>query len=109
MYYVRKQQKDQWHTDKFYTANTKAWGHFIMVRGYKKVDDKYFYEVYDPNSYGKSYPGGYLKGIDRFYRSQDLDSAVSNWWNYAIIVSRTTIKDTEEGVDINKIIHKPGF
>lgn len=109
MYYIRNQAKDKWHTDKFYSANNKGWGHFIVVKGYKIVDDKVYYEAYDPYSYGMKYSNDTLKGVNRYYRSQDLDSAVVNWWSYAIIVSKSKLKSANLGVDVSKIIHKSGL
>jgi hypothetical protein len=109
MYYVRSQTENKWHVDKFYYTNKKGWGHFIVIKGYKVVDDEIFYEAYDPNDYGSKYSNGFLKGQDRYYRSRDLDSAVVNWWNYAIIVSKSNLKSLNCGVDINKIIHKSGL
>jgi len=110
MYYIRDQEKDKWHIDKFYsTNNQKGWGHFIVVKGYKIVDKTVFYEVYDPNSYGRKYTDGSIKGKDRYYRSTDLNDAVLNWWAYAIVVSKTTIKSGVRRVDACNIIHKPGL
>ena len=108
MFYIRNQEKDKWHVDKFYSATQKGWGHFIVIKGYKSVDDQTFYETYDPFSFGLKYTDGSIKGKDRYYRSQDLDSAVLNWWQYAIIVSKGNIKSSLTGVDINSIIHKSG-
>jgi hypothetical protein len=109
MYYIRNQVKDKWHIDKFYSTNNKGWGHFIIVKGYKIVDDKVYYEAYDPYSNGMKYCNDTLKGVNRYYRSQDLDSAVVNWWSYAIIVSKSKLKSANLGVDVSKIIHKPGL
>ena len=107
MYYIRKQEKDKWHVDKFYTANTKGWGHFIVIKGYKNVDDETFFEAYDPYSMGMKYANDTLKGLDRYYRQLDLDSAVLNWWSYAIIVGRNSFKSAG-GLDINTIKQQSG-
>ena len=109
MYYIRSQEKNKWHLDKFYGTSNKGWGHFIVIKGYKVVDEQVFYEAYDPNSWGAQYNDGTAKGKDRYYRSQDLDSAVINWWNYAIIISKVNLKSSNGGVDITKITHKPGL
>jgi hypothetical protein len=108
MYYIRSELNNNWHVDKFYDANSKGWGHFIVMKGYKIVDGKAYYEVYDPYSLGVKYNNDTLKGVDRYYRSQDLDSAVINWWSYAIIVSKSKLKSAIYGVDVSKIVHKPG-
>ena len=109
MYYVSNPMNDKWHVDKFYLTNYKGWGHFIVVKGYKVVDNKIFYEAYDPNSYGLKYTNDSIKGINRYYRSADLDSAVTKWWSYAIIVSKSKLKGLNYGVDVSKIIHKSGL
>ena len=108
MYYIRSQANDNWHVDKFYTTWPKGWGHFIVMKGYKIVDGEAYYEAYDPYSYGVKYSNDTLKGVNRYYRSEDLDSAVINWWSYAIIVSKNKLKSAINGVDVSKIIHKPG-
>ncbi len=109
MYYIRNQEKDKWHVDKFYSASNKGWGHFIVIKGYKKVDNEVYYQTYDPYSMGVKYNNDTLKGLDRYYRSEDLDSAVVNWWKYAIIVSQNNLKVSNYGVDVNKITHKWGI
>jgi len=47
-------------------------GHCIVIKGYMLVDNECFYQVYDPWSYGASYNNGTLKGVDRFYRADDV-------------------------------------
>lgn len=86
MYYIRKESDPSHRIDKFYDASTTGWGHFIIAKGYSKVDGKKFFEVYDPYNYDKTYSDGTQKGLNRFYRSEDLFDATSIWWNYAIIV-----------------------
>jgi len=107
MYYVSPQEKKHWHVDKFYSANTKEWGHFIVVKGYKLVDNKIFYEVYDPYNFDKTYSDGQAKGVDRYYRGHDLNEATNKWWDYAIVVTRAK-SNFPKGIDTGKIIHKSG-
>jgi len=92
MYYVRKSGSYVEHVDKFYTTSAPDWGHFIVIKGYKNVDNQYFFEVYDPYSYDRQYPDGALKGKDRYYRASDLFDATSIWWNNAIIVTPSETK-----------------
>ncbi|WP_234117679.1 cysteine peptidase family C39 domain-containing protein [Clostridium hydrogenum] len=61
-------------------------GHFIVVKGYIVVDGKTYFETYDPNNWDETYSDGQPKGKDRYYASQQLMNAMSNWWNYAIVV-----------------------
>ena len=79
------------------------------MKGYKIVDDEVYYEVYDPNSFGMRYDNDTLKGINRYYRSEDLNNAVNDNWPYAIIVSKSQSKGLNSGVDVNKLIHKTGL
>ncbi len=107
MYYIRKQEADEMHVDKFYSAENTGWGHFIVIKGYKKVDDITFFEVYDPCCFGKLYSNNTLKGKDRYYRDEDINLATNNWWDYAIVISHTAFKSSD-GVDVRKIEHKNG-
>jgi len=107
MYYISPQKKNHWHVDKFYSANTKEWGHFIVVKGYKLVDNQILYEVYDPYNFDKTYSDGQTKGVDRYYRGGDLNEATNKWWDYAIVVTRAK-SNVPKGVDTSKIIHKSG-
>jgi hypothetical protein len=109
MYFIRSQKKDKWHIDKFYSAKSTGWGHFIVIKGYKKVDDEIYFQAYDPYSIGMKYKNDTLKGIDRYYRSEELYSAISSWWSYAIIISKSSLKGSNYGVDVSKIIHKSGL
>ncbi len=108
MFYIRNQENDKWHIDKFYISSGIGWGHFIVVKGYKIVDKRVYYEVYDPYCFGVEYADGSLKGKDRYYRSMDLNAAVLNWWAYAIVVSKTAVKSNIRRVKPGDIIHKSG-
>lgn len=92
MYYFSDEVKDRWHVDKFYQANTREWGHFIVAKGYKIVDGKVWYEVYDPYGFRKAYADGSPKGKNRYYKSEEVDQSTTIWWNYAIIISRESGK-----------------
>jgi len=112
MYFIRDETKGRWHVDKFYpTANT-GWGHFIVVKGYRMVDGKYFFEAYDPYGFAKAYTNGSPKGKNRYYRSEDIDDSTGRWWDFAIVVTRDSGKG-EGAVDPSTIPHKyggwPGF
>jgi hypothetical protein len=97
MYYIRATQNRQWRVDKFYSTNGKDWGHFIVAKGYKLVDGKRYFEVYDPFSWDKTYEDGTFKGKDRYYRNVDIYKATSVWWNHTIVVmakgSKSAAKD----------------
>jgi len=88
MYYADYNSDLTQHTNKFYYTAAPAWGHFLLVKGYKKVDDKLYYEIYDPNSSNMRYADNTLKGLNRYYLNSDIQLATGNWWQYAIVVAR---------------------
>jgi hypothetical protein len=94
MYYIQPEMGTDRRVDKFYTANTTGWGHFIVVKGYKIVDDKFYFEVYDPYSFGKVYTDNVLKGRNRYYKTNDIFNATSKWWNFAIVITPKNSKKT---------------
>ncbi|HWB25234.1 MAG TPA: C39 family peptidase [Chitinophagaceae bacterium] len=67
---------DTLRVDRYYSWEN---GHFIVVKGYKEVDNETFFEVYDPWDYER-YPNGQgSMGKDRYYRAEDLITA--SWYN----------------------------
>lgn len=111
MYYVRGHSgRPEWHTDRFYAANSRDWGHFIVIKGYKEVDGKVWFEVYDPWSLDVKYGDGSLKGIDRYYRSEDIMKAVDVWWRYMIVIRNPRIPSvrSSRGADPSSIVHQRG-
>lgn len=108
MYYVQYNDNVKERFGKFYTTNGTGWGHFIVVKGYKKVDDRLFFEVYDPYSFDRTYTDGVLKGKDRYYPSADLNAATNVWWDYAIVISKDGSTGRRGVVDNAAIPHKPG-
>ncbi len=89
MYYIRYQANAKHHVDRFYSADEPGWGHFIVVKGYKVVDGNTFYEIYDPYGINKTYSDGSPKGIDRYYRAEDIDKTTGIWWDNAIVISKS--------------------
>lgn len=107
MYLIKDEEKGRWHIDKFYRTDDTGWGHFIVVKGYRVVDNKLFLEAYDPYGFGRAYNDGAPKGKNRYYREDDIENSAGIWWNYAIIVSR----DKGKGVgalDPSTIVHQHG-
>lgn len=87
-YYIRYNANATQHIDKFYQIANPASGHFIVVKGYRQVDSKFYFEVYDPGSMAETYPSTTkLKGQDRYYLSDDLEQATNLWWDWAIVVA----------------------
>jgi len=78
------------HTQKFYYTNAAGWGHFLLVKGYKKTNNSFYLEIYDPYSGGATYPTvetSQLMGKDRYYISNSIKTATNIWWPYTIIVA----------------------
>lgn len=95
MFYVRKELSKNHRVGRFYNASSSGWGHFILVKGYTVVDGKTLWDVYDPYSFGDTYPDGTLKGRSRFYRSEEIFLAAKDWWNHAIVISDMKKKGME--------------
>lgn len=71
--------------DKFYST-TPEWGHFLLVYGYVQTETEIFFEVCDPNSYGKAYLDQTLKGDGRFYRGSEVYRSVSTWSSRVCVI-----------------------
>lgn len=83
------------HTHSFYKSVT---GHFIIIKGYMVIDNKIYFEAYDPFSINRFYPESdqkWPKGKDRYYLWEDLQKAIKSWWNYAIIVKDKKYGDSK--------------
>jgi hypothetical protein len=87
MNYVRSASISDFRADKFYPT-TPGWGHFIVLKGYQKVDGEIFFEAYDPFSFGLTNSDQTLKGMNRFYRYEDLAAACLPWWNFAFVIAK---------------------
>jgi hypothetical protein len=87
-YYLTYNSNSVQHVGKYYTVSGAGSGHFIVIKGYKIVDSKVYFEAYDPWSIGATYADGSgLKGQDRYYTSANLSQATTIWWDYAIIIA----------------------
>ena len=87
MNHVRASADADYRTDKFYTT-TPDWGHFIVLKGFKITDGELFFEAYDPFSFGLTNDDNTLKGMNRYYRFEDLAAACLPWWNYAFVIAK---------------------
>ena len=56
-------------------------GHFLLIKGYRIVDGKLYYEVYDPNNWDMKYDNGEPMGKDRLYLATEMDKAITTWWS----------------------------
>ncbi|QEC79592.1 hypothetical protein [Mucilaginibacter ginsenosidivorax] len=91
MFYVGLNTANEQHTNKFYNTDGKDWGHFLLVKGYKKVDSKFYLEVNDPYSRGDRYitpdAMGQYKGKSRFYESSGIKQSADIWWPYILVIA----------------------
>ncbi|WP_461206576.1 hypothetical protein [Clostridium sp. DL1XJH146] len=60
--------------------------HFFIIKGYKEVDGKIYFEVYDPNNFSKRYSDNTPKGKDRYYLSDEVLEGMKAQWNYYFII-----------------------
>lgn len=87
IFYIKQNTHPIEKVGKTYAISSKGTGHFIVVKGYKVVDGQFFLEVYDPNSGGAVYElNQEPKGKDRYFSAEQVQKAVQDWWNYAIVV-----------------------
>ncbi|MCY6355160.1 SH3 domain-containing protein [Clostridium sp. ZS2-4] len=106
--YITYNSNEEQHVGRHYGVGG---GHFIVVKGYKVVDDKTYFEVYDPNSWNEVYENGTKKGKNRYYSSEDVIESMEKWWPYMIVVSDKNsggYGERTKGVNINEIIHSSG-
>lgn len=71
------------NTGRFYTYQG---GHFLIVKGYRTLKDKLYWEVYDPNNFGLCNADGTPMGKDRLYSAENMDTAIKKWWNIMMII-----------------------
>ncbi len=96
-----------YHVDKFY-ATTPGWGHYAVIKGYKKIDGETFFETYDPYTFGQANSDDHMpKGENRYYRAADVFSSAFYWWNYVFVIARQGDKVHRsmqlKGLDISQI------
>lgn len=63
-------------------------GHFILAKGYKKVDNVFYFEVHDPWGLDLKYADGTYKGANRYYRADELWKATKDHNYRLVVVSR---------------------
>ncbi|MCT4648583.1 MAG: hypothetical protein N4A74_26580 [Carboxylicivirga sp.] len=107
MHVVRDGINQNHRIDKFY-GTSSGWGHFLIVKGFRLVDNTMFFEVYDPYSWSEKYGDGGYKGKNRYYRSEDLLTSTNSWWNFSIVVSRNPNPDSGSTFDYKEVKHAWG-
>ena len=72
----------------------KDYPHYVVIKGYKVVDDKLYFETYDPFSWDTKYIDGTYIGKDRYYSADELVEAAKNYFkidvsaDWAVVVEK---------------------
>ena len=69
-----------YHTDKYYHTNGWDSGHFIILKGYRVVNDEIWFEVHDPWGLDMTYADSTPMGANRFYRASEVIPS-NLYWN----------------------------
>jgi len=98
MFGITFNKNEEQRTGKYYLSFTggrvyiDGSNHVIVVKGYRVVDGKTYFEVYDPNGRPR-YEDGTPKGKDRFYlASEVIDSAEALVGTYLVISAKDTVE-----------------
>lgn len=83
MGYITRETEPELRVNRFYDYDD---GHFLVVKGYAKVDGETYFEVYDPNNWGVKYEDGTAAGKDRYYLAEELIDSAINWHPFAIVI-----------------------
>lgn len=99
---ITRNYEFQQHVHRFYDGSAN---HFIIVKGYRIVDDHIYFEAYDPNSCGAQYDwedASTLKGKDRYYLADEIINSAKDLWDYYIVVYNDGIPadDTDKEVPV---------
>ena len=80
---IRRNANENQRTNRYYDYVT---GHYFILKGYVIVDNKTYFEVYDPNNWGATYEDGTYKGQNRYYEAETLLASMLQWYNQAVVI-----------------------
>ena len=80
---ITRNANENQRTNRFYDYVT---GHYFVLKGYVIVDNKTYFEVYDPNNWGATYTDGTPKGQNRYYEAETLLASILQWYNQAVVI-----------------------
>jgi hypothetical protein len=80
---ITRNADENQRTNRFYDYVT---GHYFVVKGYVIIDNKTYFEVYDPNNWGATYTDGTPKGQNRYYEADTLLASILQWYNQAVVI-----------------------
>jgi len=70
-----------YRADKYYHTNGWDAGHFVILKGYRVVNGKVWFEVHDPWGLDMTYADGTPMGANRYYRADEVIGS-NLYWNY---------------------------
>lgn len=94
MDYIEVEYNMKRRINKYYKSDG---GHYLIAKGYVEVDDKTYFEVYDPNNWGRIYDDGTPRGKDRYYDADMLIEAIYNWWTIGYVIGEDSNEANTEG------------
>ena len=110
--YLMQTSPNEYRVGRFYSF---ASGHFLVVKGWRKVGSALFFEVYDPNNWHAVYADRTPKGRNRHLPAAELADAIANWWDYLIVIpppgggANLAASPWLAPVDPDRIIHASGM
>lgn len=91
IYYVSVDNLTYHHVNKYYPSIQPGTGHFILVKGYKQMQNGFYLEVYDPWSQHLEYYPSIIPhepfGQDRYYLDTDIKKATDVWDATAYVIA----------------------
>lgn len=83
MNYIPYTSDENLRVGRFYKFDS---GHYLIVKGYVLVDNKIYFEMYDPNNWWMTYSDGTPMGKNRYYDSVSLLESITNWYPVAVVI-----------------------
>ena len=71
----------EYHTHKYYSDGS---GHFLLIKGYRVVNGKTWFEIHDPWGLDKKYSDGTYCGANRYYAGEEVATCIK--WNFWTVV-----------------------
>lgn len=71
----------EYHTRKYYSDGS---GHFLLIKGYRVVNGKTWFEIHDPWGLDKKYSDGTYCGANHYYAGEEVATCIK--WNIWTVV-----------------------
>lgn len=79
--------------------------HALIIKGYKIVDGKLYFEAYDPDGNGEKYSDGSYKGENRYYLGSELIKGILERNGDIITIDGSTYSEIPLHTDKGKIVN----